>query len=342
MLWKTHRRIGMEVLKRLNLYLPKGVFQSYMDGLIYPDKLGQSDFPHHYGKTEKIKQLLLKSRAHYLIDDKTNAYFCLGNALHYIQDSYTSMASFYPKHHEWEKAIECCSFNDDLFGTINYSLRNERHEKTRCLELASILSQKAVGKKPTLYMSTLTGRNRSNSFAEPMVDLNLALRASYIVSESVLSSKTNPQLDSMLNLALSNNEKLLWQAELNSSNKIVKRAIDTQQLRDKISSKSGFKAKLNNALLIARIKVKELQMRYGYYNYSNKKHLLAVESNYRAQTSEIVKPHLGWYNFSIPQLNITSIQSELIPLKKSDNEINRSYRITRNLVLVRRRDQQLT
>jgi len=196
MLWKTHLRISFEVLRRLEISLSPEVSQRFKDGIIAPDKW--KDFPHHHGKSEQIKRYLIKSRGYFLQNDFPNAFFNLGVALHYIQDSHTSFASFYPKHQSWEESIEYAHFTHDLKKTINYSLRDKSWERERCLKLADSLSKDAQGRDNTLYLATLSGHEASKSFAKPIVDLNLALRASYIVTESVLSSKNCPALENKL------------------------------------------------------------------------------------------------------------------------------------------------
>ena len=153
MLWKTHIRISFEVLNRLGISLSPEETENFKKGIIAPDKW--KDYPHHHGKSENIKQHLMKSRGFFLKDDLPFAFFHLGVALHYIQDSYTSFASFYPKHQSWEESIECANFTYDLIKTINYSLRDKEWERKRCLGLAVALSKKAQGRDNTLYLATL-------------------------------------------------------------------------------------------------------------------------------------------------------------------------------------------
>ena len=143
MLWKTHLKISFEVLNRLGLSLSPEVTMHFKDGIIAPDQW--KDYPHHYGKSEEIKRYLLKARRYFLKDDFVNAFFQLGVALHYIQDSYTSVVSYYSSnnevwHKKWEEDIANSSFTYDLEKTINYSLNRKRNERNRCLTLAKILS----------------------------------------------------------------------------------------------------------------------------------------------------------------------------------------------------------
>jgi hypothetical protein len=229
MLWKTHVRISFEVLRRLGISLSNEVAQSFKNGILAPDQW--KDYPHHHGKSENIKEHLMKSRGYFLQDDLPNAFFHLGVALHYIQDSYTSMASFYPKHQSWEESIEYANFTYDFEKTIPYSLKNKWYERDRCLKLANTLSKKAQGRDNTLYMATLSGHATSKSFSKPIVDLNLGLRASYVVTESVFSSKNCPDLENKLRDELSNYEALMRTAEVELSNKIIRFANERDYLK---------------------------------------------------------------------------------------------------------------
>jgi hypothetical protein len=64
------------------------VEKKFREGIKAPDKW--KNFPHHYGKSEEIKQQIMNSRKCFLHDDYPNTFFNLGVALHYVQDSHTS------------------------------------------------------------------------------------------------------------------------------------------------------------------------------------------------------------------------------------------------------------
>lgn len=294
--------------------MPPELFMCLKNGVIAPDKW--EDFPHHYGKSEKIKENLLKSRVYFLRDDKSNAYFYLGVALHYIQDSYTSMASFYPNHHRWEESIEYCNFTDDLEQTINYSLRNNPWERSRCLGIACALSQKAQGKDSTLYMATLTGHEKSASFAEPNVDLNLALRASFVVVESVLSSKNSPELENKLRRLLLDYELLLQKIEDEFSEIIVKLVNELTGLEKRKLPSAGFMPKIKNLLLEIRISLKKSAVNSSYNRYLEQRHLTRFVKEYHEAVVRTVYPYSGWYNFLIPPLNLDVVRRELLPINR--------------------------
>jgi len=67
MLWKTHLRISFEVMRILEVSLSDEVRQSFKNGILAPDKW--KDYPHHHGKSQRIKAYLMGSRRYFLKDD---------------------------------------------------------------------------------------------------------------------------------------------------------------------------------------------------------------------------------------------------------------------------------
>src|SRR4030065_2400235 len=104
MLWRTHLRVSFEVLRRIGVSMSSEESLRFKAGVLAPDQW--KDYPHHHGKSEAIRRNLMHARQCYLQDNLLDAFYYLGVALHYIQDAYTSMASFYPKHKSWEQDIE--------------------------------------------------------------------------------------------------------------------------------------------------------------------------------------------------------------------------------------------
>jgi len=348
MLWKTHLRISFEVLRRLGISLSNEVAESFKNGILAPDQW--KDYPHHHGKSESIKEYLMKSRGCFLQDDLPNAFFHLGVALHYIQDSYTSMASFYPKHRSWEEDIEYANFTYDLEKAIDHSLSNKWYERDRCLQLANILSNKAEGRDNTLYMATLSGHAASKSFAKPIVDLNLGLRASYAVTESVLSSKNCPALEDKLRDGLSNYEALMRTAEAELSNKIIRLVNERDDLEKRKVPQTGIVSKIRNWILGIRIALKDSAVDSNNNYYTQQKHLEKVVREYMKAANITVIPYSGWYNFQIPKINPNVVDRELLSvqeiaegsgesehvLRESLNRVNVSTYHVGNRELVRR------
>ena len=301
-------------MKRLGIPLSNLESSRLKEGVLDPDKWG--DYPHHYGKERQIQNNLLISRRCFLADDFPNAYYYLGVALHYIQDSYTSLASFYPCHHGWEESIENCGCVSKLEETIQYWLRDNSFERSRCLGLASALSLEVEGKDSTMYIATLSGHEALQSFAKPIIDFNLGFRASYLFAKSVLSPASNLQLNLALKQTLGYHETLLYNAESTFSSQIVEIAKHVENLLSKRITKSGIVPKLKNWWLSLRLETKNYQLKSKYEKYVHKKHLSDVSAKYRGATNAIVNPHLGWYSFSIPELNFNVVKRQLIPLQE--------------------------
>ena len=319
MLWKTHIRISFEVLRRLGVSLSDEVAQSFRNGIVAPDQW--KDFPHHYGKSNDIKQHLLKSRGCFLQEDLSNAFFHLGVALHYIQDSYTSVVSYRsPKrqiwHQNWEESIENSYFVSDLKETINYSLRNKRSERDRCLRLANTLSEGVTGRDNTLYVATLSGHQASESSTKPVVDLNLGLRASYVVTESMLSSKNCPALETKLRDLLSNNVSYMITAETELTNKIIRLANERDDLKKRKVKQSGMVSKIKNWILSIRIRLKGFAANSNYKSYMQQKHLEKVVRQYMKAANRTVGPYADWYNFQIPRINPNVVSRELFSIQE--------------------------
>jgi hypothetical protein len=320
MLWKTHIRISNEVLRRLNVNLSSDVYSRFKEGVLAPDQW--QDFPHHHGKSGAIERNLLSARQYFLQNNYQDAFYHLGIALHYIQDAYTSVISYDSPnnqkwHHNYEQSIEDSEFVYNLDGTIRYFFQNNGYQRNRFCNIASQLSQSIDGKYDTLRTATLVGRFQSQQTGKPIVDLNLALRASLIVAESVLSSRNNAQIDSALEQSLAYHETLLHNAELSTSKEIVTMANLIVNLKSKRVTKSGIIPKLKNGLLGLRVKVKELQLSSKYNSYLQKKHLLEVSSKYKEAADRIINPQLGWYIFSRSELDLNIVKSELIPVQES-------------------------
>ncbi len=314
MLWKTHIRISFEVLRQLGISLSSEVTESFKNGILAPDQW--QDYPHHHGKSEKIRENLMKSRGYFLQDDLKSAFFHLGVALHYIQDSYTSMASFYPRHQSWEEDIEYANFTHDLEKTITYSLGNNWYERDRCLNLARTLSNKAQGRDNTLHVATLSGRATSKSFAKPVVDLNLGLRASYVVTESVLSSGNCSTLENKLKDGLATYEALMKNVEKDLSDKVIKLANERENLRKQRAPQSGIVTKIKNWLLGIRIGMKNSAANSNYGRYAQRKHLGKLVEEYMKTANITVAPYSGWYNFRIPEINPKAVTRELLSIQE--------------------------
>ena len=331
------------------------VAHSFRNGIVAPDQW--KDYPHHHGKSENIKEHLMKSRGYFLQDDLPKSFFHLGVALHYIQDSYTSVVSYNSPnrqiwHQNWEQDIETSNIvgDQDFEKMINYSLMKNNFQRERCLRIAHSLSRGTEGRDNTINVATLSGHGESISNAKPIVDLNLGFRASLVVIESVLSSKNCPALENELRKGLFYHEALLRTAEVELANKIIGLVNERIDLELRRVPSSGIVSKIRNWILGMKIGSKERAVNFNYDYYTAKGHLHEVVREYLNAANRTVTPYAGWFNFQIPRINPNIVSKELLSvqdvakalgedehdLKGSLHKHNVSIYYVRNSELVRR------
>lgn len=314
MKWATHIRITNEVMGRLGMHLSNEEYNQLKEGVIFPDKSRQFPHhnPHHYGKDAEISNFLLTSRSQFLQGDLYSAYFNLGIALHYIQDSFTSYPSFLPKHDEWEQWIENSYYVHDLEDKIQQSVRNPS-QRQWCLALAQSLSGDVQGRDDTLRLATLNGhRKDEHSIASPAADFNLALRASYFVTKSVLGPKNCPPLETQLAQLLESYEEQMRRAEVDSSNLLIRLVNDRDGLVSKVIQSKGVVVKLKN--WITGMKIGSIEKRIAAHkrDYFLRSHLGQVVSRYDAEARRLTGGHAGWYSFQILPIDPSIVPMELL------------------------------
>ena len=318
MLWKTHIRISKEVMYRLRVPLSSAEVSFLREGVVAPDKWRGRYESHHYGRSDEIKRHLMAARRLFLQNDLPNACYNLGIALHYIQDSFVSFPTSFslPRHQQWEQEIEDSNSVDDLERTILYYLVNSEYQRNRCLHFAQVLSGKIQGRDNTLNVATLCGQQESRAWANPIVDLNLALKASLVVTESVLSSKNCPVLETQLKYLLSQHETFLRNAEIELSNRIISLIIERDQLKNKKVTPTGIVSKIENWITGVRIGIKDRALLSNYNNYVSRRHLENVANDYGIATNRTVAPYVDWYNCQVPQINISIVKRDLLPIQE--------------------------
>ena len=319
MLWKTHIRISNEVLRRLGINLSSEVYSKFKEGIIAPDQW--KDYPHHHGKSEVIKNNLMSARLHYLKEDLAYAYYHLGVALHYIQDSYTSVVSYRGPnspiwHQKYEQYIENSEFVYNLENTIQYFFRNDGAQLTWYSELARKLSGKVEGKASTLRAATLVGNYESQKTGKAKVDLNMALKASLVVTESILSSKTSNALQTQLNSTLAQYQTYLKNSEIESSNRLIRLIQERDQLDSRRVQSNGVVSKIKNWIIGTRISFRNWRANSSSTKYFSRSHLKRVADSYKKATKNVIKPYEGWYNFQVPQLNIDIVKRHLLSVQE--------------------------
>ena len=320
MLWKTHKRITKEVMKSLDIYLTREELSTLMEAAITPDKW--QDWPHHYGKTDKIMEYVVKARKSFLQDTKLLTYYNLGIALHYIQDSYTTYPSqIRDEHNDWEQLIEdseiATSFEIIQNSIPNISVRDS------CSQTALRLVKEFQGKNETLSIATLNGQKKEyNAIASPEVDLYFGFWTSYVVSKSVLGPKDSPELGLQLRNLISNHTNCMKDSEVEVPDRIIKLIGKREELKmKKIDSKKTI-PKIRNWITDLRIKPIEKEAIFTYSNYLNRSHLQNIETQYKMDAEKITYDHIGWYNFKIPQIYPNNIPRELLEIREISKTLN--------------------
>jgi hypothetical protein len=322
MLWKTHIRIAYEILSRLGI--PKSGVEAtkLREGEVAPDEWG--DYPHHYGKSSSIRKYIMRARKFFLSGNLSDAYFCLGVALHYIQDSYTSLTSRSEHHQHWEQQIEQSYFTDNLEDLVARAFCNRKDRIKEYMEIIGFLSMEIEGKNNTLRLATLREGAQWEIWGVPDVDFNFAFRASFLIAKSVLGSKTCRELQTQLNRVLAEHEAMLRETEAVVADKILEliRKRDELEKHD-TQAPEGIFATLREYFsdVLGRIYNWRAASKIG--QYEQQKHLKKIAREYQNIVQKIIAPHVDWFNITVPKIDINVVEKELL----SPQEALRNFRI---------------
>jgi len=320
-----HIRIANEVLRKLGMPKSSVEASNLREGSIAPDKW--KDYPHHHGKSGSIKKHLLEARRLFLNGDSAKAYFCLGVALHYVQDSYTSLSTRSSRHIRWEHQIEQSYFTDDLESLVGAAFRDRPDRREEYTKYVGLLSHRIEGKESTLQLASMPGPGLSfwsdRIWGKPHVDLNFARRASLLIAESVFGPKTSPKLEKDLRLVLADYEAMLKKTELVFANEIMGLIKKRDELK-KRRRKGGIFQTFRSHFLTFLSGIQNLRAGLKINEYEQRKHLREVARAYREAAKKLVSPHSGWYNFEIPQTDINRVEKELL----STHEASEYFRIS--------------
>jgi len=297
------------------------------DGVVEPDKQRTQYENHHYGRSYDIERYIIAARRSFLQNDFENAYFNLGFALHFIQDAYTSVPIYrtynnrrHPKNAEWhrnyEQGIEDEPFVDSVERSIQYVFRDDYSQLSKYSALAKNLAENIEGKNATLRAATQIGHMPSEKCGKPIIDLNMALRASFVIAKSVLSPDNCPDVETRLKAVLSQHETYLRNAEIETSNKIIRLIEERDRLKNKKVPPTGIISKIRNWFLGLRIASKDRAAFSKNEDYESRRHLEYVADRYREATNRTVEPYRGWYNFQVPPINIDIAKKDLLSLQE--------------------------
>ncbi len=320
MLWQTHLRIVNEVL--FSLRISKGSVEAAQlrEGVLAPDKWG--NYPHHYGKSRDIRDYLLNARKFFLRNDLRNAYFSLGVALHYIQDSYTSLSSRSSRHSSWERQIEEAGFATGLESLVQWAFRDRKDKRKKYSNIMGNFRE-VSGERDTLELATLLGHNVP-VYGNPKVDLNFGYWASFFVAKSVLGATVNGKLQDQLVKLQAESEVKMKIAEA----EFVCRLVAIVEKRDDLHSRSKSSSKLKAFFLRLFGWVQNLRAGFMAKTYEEEKHLKRIAKKYEDAAHKISAPHIRWYSVTIPVMDIRVIEKQLL----SREEVPRYFRINEKSV----------
>jgi hypothetical protein len=302
---KTHQKITKEVMIQLERWpLPVAIGNALMEGAIEPDKKKKEDpnhkfDKHHFYVSNEIIEYSEKARTSYLRDDLDSAYFNLGIALHFIQDSFTScFSSDRDEHYFWEKQIEDlplrATIECDIERTIRETVEHESDKKT-CSRLVEGLSNEVQGKGDTLWVATLGGQEKfDGGRASPKVDLYLGFRASYVVTKSILGSKICPEIENKLNGVVIEFEKERDSRITDFINRRMKLVEAKNELMEKRALNKGFFAIFKNWSIDRKIRSIDSDI----YKIKNdyERAIDMIVKRYKEKAKDLHDSYGGWYD----------------------------------------------
>ena len=299
------------------------------EGVLDPDRNRSEYSRHHWGKSEEIERNLKYARRCFLQDNFLDAYYYLGTALHYIQDAYTSVVSYdspnnHIWHQNWEQDIEDSHFVSDVESAIQYSFRDNYSKMRRYSNLAQYLSRTVEGRDATLRTATMVGHERSRESGKPIIDLNLALRVSYVVSKSILSPKNCPELEATLAKTKRDYERLLQDSEFQISAELTELVRKRDVLKGKIVQEPGIVRKIKNWLFNVRAELKDSQVNHKLGEYTSQNHFHRVAREYYNEVSKATFPYEGWYNFRVPNIDFSVVERDISTIAEVSSHLDLS------------------
>lgn len=170
----THRDLGNRILADLGLSdAPQSL--AFRKAITAPDGWGEED-PHHYGRGEDIRRLILEARSLHLRGDEKGCMRSLGYALHYVQDHWTHTPGRGKPHHAYERNVD----EAPLVETAPVDGLPAESRGT-IAEVEALLGSNEAGREATLRLAS-----RIPGAGNPTLDKHYAYRVSRRITENVL------------------------------------------------------------------------------------------------------------------------------------------------------------
>ncbi|MFC1802850.1 zinc dependent phospholipase C family protein [Thermoproteota archaeon] len=248
------------------------------DGSVYPNTLDLG-FPHHHSRDKEIKEFIQQARILRIEDNPEKCIFYLGIALHYIQDRWTSLPESHEKHDLYETLIEQCNiypWGSDLskyYPILSEGIFEEFENYFNFFD-------KPPEAEKVIQMVLQSKPSESNAF----LDLNLAYRISYIVTEIVLQPIKNPTLENLIKELHAR-----YQMEIYSRDKEARRELEPK--RQKYISLQKEKGIF---VFIPRF-FSKLKFERASNSYDKQEHLKDLFKQYQEEFNELALPYSYWY-----------------------------------------------
>jgi hypothetical protein len=290
MKWKAHTRTAEKILEGFTALYFKKYEKELVNGIISPDN--EDPKPHHVGREKTALDYILRAREKRLNYDTGGCFFQLGVAFHYIQDMWVGVTPEEDDYLSYLDRINRCQILD-LHESLErfYPVKRRRVlEQFRSLEKRLC---KPLESEAELRELVLMKRPNENS---AFLDLNLSFRVCYRITELVLKTIYNVQLQESLELLKDNYTKSIKSQELQE----IKRIDELMEESEKYSLDESTLGKINHWRIE---KILDNKMRA----YKVRDHLKPLLSWFDKEVEEICKKHENWYNIDKPLLDIDSI-----------------------------------
>jgi hypothetical protein len=293
----SHYSIADRIFKDLiNEIYPK-YNEELRNGSVHPDKEGVS-IPHYNGRENDIELFIRKARK-FIIDKKPkDALFYMGIAQHYIQDKCTAIDDSHKKHEKYETLISKCKilpYGIDL--TKYYPIISEGVFE----EYDNLLLNIEQAKEAEKILQIIRKWKPPESSA--FLDLNIAYRLSFRVSEMVLQPIKNSTFENLAKTLFSE-----YQVKISEIDSAEKEKLDTKREElIRLEEEKGI------FVFIPRFFAK-LRLDRATTSYNEQKHLKDLFKKYKEEFMEISSPYRDWFfvgepsEFSIAEVPVDNVE----------------------------------
>lgn len=326
MMGNTHVKITNEALEELNIDLPPEVRSALLSGVVFPDeekKRNGTRESHHYGRSRDIGDNLNRARRYRLTGDVANAFFYLGVALHYIQDSYVSCKSTNAdRHFEYEMKMNDYYPNPDIERSVRTYLSDQQFLMNNCLRVARALKNDDIkGAKQTLSIARLNARDRPHDHeANGVIDYTLSYLATIAVVRAIVLDPINhPQLDYDLTRLHQDVVRRLNEIEIQLTNSLINKIGERNRSANLKNRSDGIIGRMKNWMLKRKISGMDQVIRSMNDTYFARNHLQPLVLNYRVQAEQVAQMYEGWYAYEIKDVDTSSIPQIIVNIQMAND-----------------------